>query len=840
MTLLSQNLVIVPTPSLILDGHFPDGNDGSAAIPLTWAVIPSYLQKQEGTPFSVNVRTTYLTEAGSPNATITLLSGTLPSGWTLSSAGVLAFSGTGVGSATIRVRATRNAATSDSNFFTVESLAVIVSADNQSPTIPTGLVLVSKTATTITVSNDAPSDVPTATIPADGMKEIRYFKGGVFDAVTALTGGLTVRLSKADITAGATGASREFTPGTIVALAAYQRTQYNGIPHTGAFLTTGPSCLSGGTDNVKGFLVRKTWGLELEKTPGVFDISGISKELADCAAFSPKKKLWVMTVVRTFNVDTTKTFTADMRTKTAGTLSASTANGTYDFVFSNGDHRIVTVTGNTHAAWSGAITNSGTPADTVTSVNSVAYSSCPLPSDITNLADIFTSSIDGSRGWQSRRWDSTVLNRYQAMLKGIAALLKLDPNYDRLAGICTQETSTGSPGAGTGYDPVGFGSACMLESDYISAAFPTKRHKFFFNSLAGTTNTTFNTIMTNVLNHLLGNGAVVGFPDLVMLTGSALNTRNALLVKAYHDAGGFTCASIQSAEWNGGTPGDNRTIANLFAYGTGAIADDNGNKYYKVDSMIPDWHTTGSPNFATDGVPVISSAAYAAPYGTISVPSVLTPGTVVQSGKDYTVTGYGSGIGNTSDEWTAARIGVNGNFTMIVKLNAVTGTDVTAAQAGISIREPPVAPASDASSRVVHLVVTTTQIRSRYRAAPGAAMSNIVDAVGNWSSAKWLKIKRTGNVFTFFYATTANTWIALGTVTLAMASSVYAELFSTSVGKATAAVAAFQQVNIQNLASPTRTYTGLTTATSYDLTAKARDQANNDSAASDTLTVVTS
>lgn len=791
MTLLAQNFVIVPTPSLILDGHYPDGNDGSVAIPLTWATVPSFLQKQEGTSFSVNVRTGYLTEAGSPNATITLLSGILPSGWTLSSAGVLAFSGTGQGSATIRVRATRNAVPSDSNAFTVESIALIVSADNQAPTIPTGLALVSKTATSITVSNDASSDVPTATIPADGMKETRYFGGvggaGVFDGATAMSGGLTVRLSKADITAGSTGASREFTAGTLVAISPALRTQYNGIPHTGAFLTTGPGCLANGTDNVKGFLLRKIWGTELEPSAGVFDISGISKELADCAAFTPKKKLWVMVVVRTF----------DGRPNASPPVPPSN----------------------------------------------------PAPQGITNLADFFIDQANTNlTGYQLRRWNNTVLNRFQAMLNGIAALLKLDPNYNCLAGICTQETASGNPAAGTGYDPVGFGNALKLESDYISAAFPTKRHMFFFNFLAGTTNTTFNTIMSDVLDHLLNNGAVVGFPDLVMSTGSALNTRNALLVQGYHTGsisttgapGGFTMGSIQDAEWRGVAPADARTIADLYAYGTGAKADDNGNTYYKLDNIVPDWHTANGL-FATNGVPVISSAAYAAPYGTISVPSALTPGTVVQSGKDYTVTGFGTGIGNGSDEWTAARVSVNGDFTLIAKLNGITGTDVTAAIAGLSIREPPVAPAVSASSRAVHLIATPTLLRSRYRASPGSSTANIVDVSGqSWATPKWLKIHRASNVFTFFYANTANNWVAMGSVTLAMAASVYAELFSSSVGKATGAVAAFQQVNIQNLAGPTHTYSGLTTLTSYDLTAKARDNASNDSAASDTLTVVTS
>lgn len=62
------------------------------------------------------------------------------------------------------------------------------------------------------------------------------------------------------------------------------------------------------------------------------------------------------------------TFTASVGGATSGTLTAAITNSTYEFVFSNGDVRTVTVTGGTSASWTGALT-----AGTVTTAQQPRY-----------------------------------------------------------------------------------------------------------------------------------------------------------------------------------------------------------------------------------------------------------------------------------------------------------------------------------------------------------------------------------------------------------------------------------------------------------------------------------
>jgi hypothetical protein len=170
MPLAFKSFTIVPTPSNILDGRYPDGDDGEPVIPLSWVTVPSFLQKQEGTPFSVNLFATYLTQPGDLTAVATLASGTLPPGWSLLAAGGLNYSGTGQGSGTIVVRATRGADTADSNSFDLESIAA-VTVDTLPPCVPTGLVLTPVGSTQMSVSWDASSDPAPAGTGWSGMKE---------------------------------------------------------------------------------------------------------------------------------------------------------------------------------------------------------------------------------------------------------------------------------------------------------------------------------------------------------------------------------------------------------------------------------------------------------------------------------------------------------------------------------------------------------------------------------------------------------------------------------------------------------------------------------------------
>src|SRR5688572_27044406 len=101
------SLQLTLTPSGKSDSRYPDGDDGSAAVPLSWDTIP-LIEFQEGVASSIDLRALYLNEPGSPDATITLPDGTLFSGLTLANGKDLTYSGTGLGEDTFRALAERS------------------------------------------------------------------------------------------------------------------------------------------------------------------------------------------------------------------------------------------------------------------------------------------------------------------------------------------------------------------------------------------------------------------------------------------------------------------------------------------------------------------------------------------------------------------------------------------------------------------------------------------------------------------------------------------------------------------------------------------------------------
>lgn len=871
MGLSAQNVAIVPTPSGILDGHFPDGNDGTAGIPLTWATVPSFLQKQVGTPFSVDLFTLYLTQAGSPAATATVSVGALSGGWSLNSAGVLSYSGSGQGTGTIKVRATRLAATSDSNFFTFESIATIVSGDTLPPTIPTNPMLISDTTTTVTVTSDVPADVPTSLIPASGYKETRWFKEGVIDGTSSFTPGLLQRLTKLDVANA--GGARKLRLGHYVAISETNVANAGGVPNPTHVWDTGPIC-----NGVQGLVIRYRWKeLETGASGGTYlSTSGMArlrKELGQCSASAANGGTGVMLVamliVRDFTAPTAMSFTTNVKGQVTGTISPGVANGSYGGVFTETDTStspatvtdvirnpvIVTASTGTGAGttatvtWTGALPTGATI--TINSADAIPATDNPMPTYLNDKASPFHSGVGVGGGWQGWRWDSTVINRFDLLVKALGAADAQDPLYPgftfdqhpNFAGFATQETSNGSTTDG-GYSQAAYQSALIAESNSISNACPNSRHWFYFNFMNGNA-TTGTSALLAVAAAIWQNGALVGGPDLVT-AGNIVTSRCYPNYKKYHDGtaggaqtgAGYTFCGVQNAEWTGIPPSDgNHPMEQLAQWGMGSTTLFTQPNPLKLDCIVWDWHVpaNGLNESFSNTMPTVM-VNHPAPFGTLSAPSGgLATGSVVQTNTDYSVTSFGTGINTTDDQWTAANNSVNGNVTVIVKLASLTGTDLTSNPTmGVCIRD-----ASGPIARAVYLVATSTQLRSRYRISPSASVAPIIDiASQGWNVPKYLKITRVGDLFSFFYSIDTLTWTAVGTVTLHMVPIVYIQLFAGSTGTS-AVTGTFQQVNVQQLSKINYTFTGLTTATTYHFTAVGRDLANNDSAASATLTVTT-
>ena len=193
MSIPNHSFPIKLTPSGTVNSRYPDGNDGSSAIPLTWAAIPSSLNNPQGTPVSFNLRH-YLTEPGSPPATLALI-GNLPGGWSLSGDNVT-YSGAGTGTAPIQATATRNGFVATSGFFTISSVAISL-PDTTPPTTVTGTTLTLVGQTGALVSWDAASDIFIPGSTSSGLKDYQVYRNGspVGSPVAAPGPGLTLGLS---------------------------------------------------------------------------------------------------------------------------------------------------------------------------------------------------------------------------------------------------------------------------------------------------------------------------------------------------------------------------------------------------------------------------------------------------------------------------------------------------------------------------------------------------------------------------------------------------------------------------------------------------------------------
>ena len=134
----------------------------------------------------------------------------------------------------------------------------------------------------------------------------------------------------------------------------------------------------------------------------------------------------------------------------------------------------------------------------------------------------------------------------------------------------------------------------------------------------------------------------------------------------------------------------------------------------------------------------------------------------------YLVSGQGAGIGGAADSFNYAYAQVAGDFTLVARLASVVGANLN--HTGLMMRE-----SLNANATTVMMVLGSTGGRIAQmgsRSSTGAAMT--------WSTGNqytvtpvWLKLQRSGNVFTAFQSSDGNTWFTVGTSTVSMASTYY-------------------------------------------------------------------
>lgn len=206
---------------------------------------------------------------------------------------------------------------------------------------------------------------------------------------------------------------------------------------------------------------------------------------------------------------------------------------------------------------------------------------------------------------------------------------------------------------------------------------------------------------------------------------------------------------------------------------------------YRVErlSMTGSWPilTSGLTQLAAAGVSVTNSipsdsATGASSSGSssnnISLPSPWSSkdiGTVGGSSQAsagrFTITGEGTDIGGSEDQFQYVYQQASGDCTLVARLISLDNTNPLA-KAGLMVRETLTPNSKHASILLSPMGGATFQ----WRSSSGGASSTVSSSSSQ--SPYWLKLVRAGDQFTGYTSLNGTAWVSMGSATVAMASSV--------------------------------------------------------------------
>jgi hypothetical protein len=165
------------------------------------------------------------------------------------------------------------------------------------------------------------------------------------------------------------------------------------------------------------------------------------------------------------------------------------------------------------------------------------------------------------------------------------------------------------------------------------------------------------------------------------------------------------------------------------------------------------------------------------------------PAAFVQEGDAITMSAAGHDIWDAADDFRFAHKTLNGNGSVLVKVESLLNTN-NWAKAGVMIRQ-----SLDADSKFVYMIQSFAQgVSMGWRLLPAGTCGSATQA--GIAAPRWVKLIRTGDVFTAQYSADGTTWIdhknADGTIasaTVAMTNPVYIGLCVTSHNAAATTVA---------------------------------------------------
>ncbi|MEO8533799.1 MAG: family 16 glycosylhydrolase, partial [Flavobacterium sp.] len=188
-------------------------------------------------------------------------------------------------------------------------------------------------------------------------------------------------------------------------------------------------------------------------------------------------------------------------------------------------------------------------------------------------------------------------------------------------------------------------------------------------------------------------------------------------------------------------------------------------------------------------------ATLPAPWISTDLGAVTPAGAATHANGTFTVKGSGTDIWESSDQFQYVYQPITGDAEIIAKVNSLTNTN-TYAKAGVMFRET-LTPTSR------HAMTNLTAAAGVEFLSRDAVSVPTIQQGAAGTSPKWLRLVRSGNVFTSYSSDNGTTWAQIGTPrTIAMANTLYVGMAVTSHNNGTLATGVFSDVIVRNTTPP--------------------------------------
>jgi len=171
--------------------------------------------------------------------------------------------------------------------------------------------------------------------------------------------------------------------------------------------------------------------------------------------------------------------------------------------------------------------------------------------------------------------------------------------------------------------------------------------------------------------------------------------------------------------------------------------------------------------------------------------SVGAAGSASYNSGTFTVSGSGTDISGSGDQFNYAYQSVSGDQTVIARVVSENGAQPYA-KAGVMIRESVATNAVHASV----LLSPTNGVAMEVRLTTGTSAINMVNWIHGVPVPQWLKLVRSGNAFTGYYSANGSTWTQIASTNVTMASSATAGLAVSAHDNTSLNTATFDNVSI--------------------------------------------